>query len=60
MKTGNVLRSLDIVTVPQAAGIDLYPGCVDKNIISISNALHATFSCTGTKYLGLNGSLFLA
>lgn len=60
MKSGGVLEALDIATIAQAAGIDLYWGCFDENMVSITAALHTAFSCAGTKYLDLDGSLFLA
>jgi len=60
MKCGGLLGALDIANIAYAAGIDLFWGCFDESIISISAALHAAFSCPGTKYLDLDGSLDLA
>jgi len=40
--------------------IDLFWGCNDESIISITAALHAAFSCKNTKYIDLDGSFDLA
>jgi L-alanine-DL-glutamate epimerase-like enolase superfamily enzyme len=60
MKCGGLLSALDIANIAHAAGIDLFWGCFDESIISISAALHVAFSCPGTKYLDLDGSLDLS
>jgi L-alanine-DL-glutamate epimerase-like enolase superfamily enzyme len=60
MKCGGISGALDIANIAFAAGIDLFWGCFDESIISISAALHTAFSCTETKYLDLDGSLDLA
>ena len=44
----------------QQAGIDLFWGCNDESIISITAALHAAYSCSNTKYLDLDGSFDLS
>lgn len=59
MKCGGVLGAFDIATIAQAATIDLFWGCFDESIISISAALHAALACSNTKYLDLDGSLDL-
>ena len=41
-------------------GIDLFWGCNDESIVSITAALHLAFSCANTKYIDLDGSLDLA
>lgn len=59
MKCGGVLGAFEIATIAKAANIDLFWGCFDESIISISAALHAALSCPHTKYLDLDGSLDL-
>jgi len=59
MKCGGVLGAMEIATIAQAANIDLFWGCFDESIISISAALHAALACPHTKYLDLDGSLDL-
>lgn len=60
MKCGGILAALDIATIAKAAGIDLFWGCNDESIVSITAALHAAFTCSNTKYLDLDGSFDLA
>jgi L-alanine-DL-glutamate epimerase-like enolase superfamily enzyme len=60
MKCGGLLGAFEIDTVAHASGIDLFWGCFDESIVSISAALHAAFSCGNTRYIDLDGSLDLA
>jgi L-Ala-D/L-Glu epimerase len=60
MKCGGLLGAFEIATVAKAKGIELFWGCYDESIISISAALHAAFACPSTRYLDLDGSLTLA
>jgi L-Ala-D/L-Glu epimerase len=60
MKCGGLLGAFDIATIAAAAHIDLFWGCFDESIVSITAALHAAFACANTKYLDLDGSLDLA
>ena len=60
MKSGGIRSALRIARIAQSAGIALMWGCMDESIISITAALHAAFSCPGTKYLDLDGSFDLA
>jgi L-alanine-DL-glutamate epimerase-like enolase superfamily enzyme len=60
MKCGGLIGAFEIATVAQATGIELFWGCYDESIISISAALHAAFACPSTRYLDLDGSLTLA
>jgi len=60
MKCGGLSGAFDIANLAHAAGIDLFWGCFDESIISISAALHAAFACENTKYIDLDGSLDLA
>jgi L-Ala-D/L-Glu epimerase len=59
MKCGGLLGAFEIAAVAQATGIELFWGCYDESIISISAALHAAFSCQATRYLDLDGSFTL-
>ncbi len=45
-----------ISEIAQKAGISLFWGCNDENIVSITAALHTAYSCKNTKYLDLDGS----
>ena len=44
----------------EQASIDLFWGCNDESIISITAALHIAFANKKTKYIDLDGSLDLA
>jgi L-Ala-D/L-Glu epimerase len=59
MKCGGVSQALKIADVAGLAGIDLFWGCNDESIVSITAALHAAFACSRTKYIDLDGSLDL-
>jgi L-alanine-DL-glutamate epimerase-like enolase superfamily enzyme len=60
MKCGGIAGAQEIATIAKPANIDLFWGCNDESIVSITAALHAAFSCPHTKYLDLDGSLDLA
>ena len=60
MKCGGIKAAKDIATIAQQAGINLFWGCNDESIISITAALHAAYSCSNTKYLDLDGSFDLS
>ncbi|MBS1575157.1 MAG: dipeptide epimerase [Bacteroidetes bacterium] len=60
MKCGGIRGAFEIASIAQPAGIDLFWGCNDESIVSITAALHAAFACPRTKYLDLDGSLDLA
>ena len=60
MKCGGISQALKIADVGLASGIDLFWGCNDESIISITAALHAAFACSNTRYIDLDGSLDLA
>jgi L-alanine-DL-glutamate epimerase-like enolase superfamily enzyme len=60
MKCGGVSQGLKIADIAFQEGVDLFWGCNDESIVSITAALHAAFSCTNTKYIDLDGSLDLA
>lgn len=60
MKCGGITGALQIASIARPAGIELFWGCNDESIVSITAALHAAFACPHTKYLDLDGSLDLA
>jgi L-alanine-DL-glutamate epimerase-like enolase superfamily enzyme len=59
MKCGGVSQALKIADIAEQAKIDLFWGCNDEGIVSITAALHAAFACANTKYIDLDGSLDL-
>ncbi len=60
MKCGGVSQALKIADLAAHANIDLFWGCNDESVVSITAALHAAFACPNTKYIDLDGSLDLA
>ncbi len=60
MKCGGISQGLKIADIGSLAGVDLFWGCNDESIISITAALHLAFACANTKYIDLDGSLDLA
>jgi L-alanine-DL-glutamate epimerase-like enolase superfamily enzyme len=60
MKCGGIAAALQIATIAAQADIDLFWGCNDESMISITAALHAAFACPHTRYIDLDGSLDLA
>jgi len=60
MKCGGIRAAKEIATIAKYAGIDLFWGCNDESIISITAALHAAYSCSNTKYIDLDGSFDLS
>lgn len=60
MKCGGLLGAFEIASIAQHAGVELFWGCFDESIISITAALHAAFACPVTRYLDLDGSFDLA
>lgn len=59
MKCGGINQGLKIANIAYQAGVDLFWGCNDESIVSITAALHVAFSCSNTKYIDLDGSLDL-
>lgn len=59
MKCGGVNQALKIADIALQGGVDLFWGCNDESIVSITAALHAAFACSNTKYIDLDGSLDL-
>jgi L-alanine-DL-glutamate epimerase-like enolase superfamily enzyme len=60
MKCGGIVGALGIANIAQNALIDLFWGCNDESIISITAALHVAYACPNTKFIDLDGSLDLA
>ena len=60
MKCGGIREALKIATIAESANVDLFWGCNDESIVSITAALHVAFSCAHTKYIDLDGSFDLA
>jgi hypothetical protein len=60
MKCGGIKAAREIAAIAEQAGIDLFWGCNDESIVSITAALHAAYACSNTKYLDLDGSFDLA
>jgi L-alanine-DL-glutamate epimerase-like enolase superfamily enzyme len=60
MKSGGIKGAREIATIAKNADIDLFWGCNDESIVSITAALHAAYSCSNTKYLDIDGSFDLA
>ena len=60
MKSGGIKGAREIAVVAKNAGIQLFWGCNDESIVSITAALHAAYSCSNTQYLDLDGSFDLA
>ena len=59
MKCGGLLGAKEIAAIAEHAGIDLFWGCNDESIISITAALHIAYACPNTKYIDLDGSFDL-
>ncbi|MEZ4947477.1 MAG: dipeptide epimerase [Cyclobacteriaceae bacterium] len=59
MKCGGVSQALKIADIAALEGVDLFWGCNEESIVSISAGLHAAFACANTKYIDLDGSLDL-
>ena len=60
MKCGGLVGALGIANIANNANVDLFWGCNDESIISITAALHVAYACPNTKYIDLDGSLDLA
>ncbi len=59
MKCGGVSQALKIADIAALEGVELFWGCNEESIISITAGLHAAFACANTKYIDLDGSLDL-
>lgn len=59
MKCGGISQGLKIADIALHEGVDLFWGCNDESIVSITAALHTAFACSNTRYIDLDGSLDL-
>jgi L-Ala-D/L-Glu epimerase len=59
MKCGGIRQAQRIADIASLSGVELFWGCNDESIVSITAALHVAFSCSNTKYIDLDGSLDL-
>jgi L-alanine-DL-glutamate epimerase-like enolase superfamily enzyme len=59
MKCGGIIGAREIAQIAHHAQIDLFWGCNDESILSITAALHIAYASANTKYLDLDGSLDL-
>ncbi len=59
MKCGGVSQALRIADIALLGKVDLFWGCNEESIVSITAALHTAFACANTKYIDLDGSLDL-
>lgn len=60
MKSGGIKGARKISATAANANIDLFWGCNDESMASITAALHVAYSCSNTKYLDLDGSFDLS
>lgn len=60
MKCGGISQGLKIADIALQEDVNLFWGCNDESIVSITAALHAAFACSNTRYIDLDGSLDLA
>jgi len=60
MKCGGITGAFEIANIARQADIELFWGCNDESMISITAALHAAFACAHTRYIDLDGSFDLA
>ncbi len=59
MKCGGIMGALEIANIAKASDIQLFWGCNDESMVSITAALHVAFACPHTRYLDLDGSFDL-
>lgn len=59
MKCGGVSQALKIADIALLEDVDLFWGCNEESIVSITAALHTAFASAKTKYIDLDGSLDL-
>lgn len=60
MKCGGITLAKEIANIAKHSGINLFWGCNDESVISITAALHTAYSCSNTKYIDLDGSFDLS
>lgn len=59
MKCGGIAEGIRIAEIAERSGVELFWGCNDESIVSITAGLHAAFASANTKYIDLDGSLDL-
>ena len=59
MKCGGIRAARKMAALALQHGIPIFWGCNDESLAGIAAALHAAYSCPGTKYLDLDGHLDL-
>lgn len=60
MKCGGIVGAQEIANIAKQADIELFWGCNDESLASITGALHVAFSRRHTKYIDLDGSFDLS
>lgn len=60
MKCGGIGQAMLMASIGYQEGIDLFWGCNDESIVSITAGLHVAFACPNTRYIDLDGSLDLS
>lgn len=60
MKCGGIRGAFKIAAIAEPTGAELFWGCNDESMVSITAALHAAFACSHTRYIDLDGSFDLA
>ncbi|MFM2360769.1 MAG: hypothetical protein RLY16_2762 [Bacteroidota bacterium] len=60
MKCGGITGAKNIAKIAELSGIQLFWGCNDESMASITAALHVAYSCNNTRYLDLDGSFDLS
>jgi len=56
MKCGGIKAAKQIADIALKSKVNLFWGCNDESLVSITAALHAAYTCKNTKYLDLDGS----
>jgi len=59
MKCGGPSQGNQIANIAHLSGVELFWGCNDESLVSITAALHCAFASSQTKYIDLDGSLDL-
>jgi L-alanine-DL-glutamate epimerase-like enolase superfamily enzyme len=60
MKCGGIRSARQMAACAAPAGIQLFWGCNDESMASITAALHVAYSCANTRFLDLDGSFDLS
>ncbi len=57
MKAGGIKAAKKIADLAKKNNIQIFWGCNDESLISITAALHIAYACSNTRYLDLDGSI---